>query len=598
MKRRDHRFFPPGVAAAAAALLLAPSTALAAGPLAVLTEPGGYISSLRVLLVFICLIPWLAFCQFVNKDTLFVRRLRQERWNGIVLGGGIIGLALWILMPWDTVGLFAAGFGLWLVTTAGTCSTYVIIRNGLVDPGARVFTPRHIKSWLGGLGQKREQRMQAVERVRLSAHDGAKIPPPTDPNKMDVYETAQTLLFDAFWRRATEVELLLGRNAARLAYRIDGVVTRRDDLLEHEDAEKAITFIKQAAGLDPDERRRPQTGAIRGAISGQDGGMTEVEVRTSGTTEHERLSLKIVADESRLRIGDLGMDEKQQGQFEEVCSQSAGLVIVCGPKASGVTTTLYAALRSHDAFMQNLLTIERESLMELENITQHIYDSTKHEASYARQLQSVLRREPDVVMISECQDRETAHLAARAACDGKKIYMGMQARDCFDALKKLVSLAGDTDAVADALQAIVSQRLVRKLCIACRQAYRPDPQLLKKANLPADRIEHFYRPPPDGLVDQKGNPIVCPNCQASGYFGRTGVFEVLLVDEAVRDLIRNGQPMKMIEAQARKSGLVNLESAALKKVMDGVTGMSEVLRVLRNEETVNRVSRPKPREGG
>ena len=121
--------------------------------------------------------------------------------------------------------------------------------------------------------------------------------------------------------------------------------------------------------------------------------------------------------------------------------------------------------------------------MELENITQNTYDSTKHEASYGRQLQTILRREPDVVMVSDCADRETAHLAAKAACDGKKIYAGVQARDCFDALKKLVSLAGDMDTVAQGLVAITSQRLIRMICIGCRLAYQPDPQLLKKANL-------------------------------------------------------------------------------------------------------------------
>src|SRR5690606_33119152 len=126
-----------------------------------------------------------------------------------------------------------------------------------------------------------------------------------------------------------------------------------------------------------------------------------------------------------------------------------------------VTTTLYAALRNHDAFMQNLLTLEHAPLMELENITQHIYDSTKHEASFARQLQTVLRREPDVVMVSDVPDRETAHLIAEAAHEGKKLYVGIQARDSFEALKKMLSLAGDTDTVAEALMAVTAQRLVR-----------------------------------------------------------------------------------------------------------------------------------------
>jgi type II secretory ATPase GspE/PulE/Tfp pilus assembly ATPase PilB-like protein len=168
--------------------------------------------------------------------------------------------------------------------------------------------------------------------------------------------------------------------------------------------------------------------------------------------------------------------------------------------------------------------------------------------------------------------------------DRKKIYMGMQARDTFDALKKLVSLAGDLDTVAQSLQMITCQRLVRKLCIACRQAYKPDPQLLKKANLPADKIEHFFRPPPGGLVDNKGNPILCTNCQGSGYFGRTGVFELLVIDDGLRELIKKGQPVSAIRAMARKNGMLYQQEVGLQKVMDGVTSMNEMLRVLREEE--------------
>ena len=268
-----------------------------------------------------------------------------------------------------------------------------------------------------------------------------------------------------------------------------------------------------------------------------------------------------------------------------VAGPPGGLFVVCGPRASGVTTTLYALLRMHDAFMTNLLTLEREPLRDLENITQHIYDATKHDGSYSRQLQTVLRREPDVVMVSDCLDRETAHLAAKAAAEGKRIYMGILARDSFESLKKLISLAGDTDTVADVLRVIACQRLVRKLCVACRLAYKPDVGLLRKANLPVDKIEHFYRPPkPEEMVDDKGNLRVCPNCQNSGYYGRTGLFEMLEIDSVMRELIANGQPLTAIRAQARKNGMLYLQEVGLQKVIEGVTGMNEMLRVLRDEE--------------
>ena len=572
------------------------STALGAEAL---PAPGSYVSYVRVLIILVSIVPWLLFCQWVDEDTRFVRRMKREMWNGVVLAGGVAGLAIWLLLPWKTPALFAAGFGLWFLVTGGTCAVYVVMRNGYVDASARVFTVRHIKEKMASLGKKKEARAAAIERVKLNGHNGDKITVPDDPNQMDAYEAAQTLLFDSLWRRATEVELLVGESTSKLAFRIDGMVTPRNDLLDRDEAGHALMFLKKAAGLDVEERRRPQQGSLTANIVGTTTPPTEVEVRTSATTQHERLSMRMVGEENRLRLADLGMTEKQQAQIEEILKKPTGLVVVSGPHGSGVTTTLYACLRQHDAFMQNLLTIEREPLMDLENITQHVYDSTKHEASYGRQLQTVLRREPDVVMVSDCADRETAHLAAKAACDGKKIYVGIQAMDSFDALKKLVSLAGDLDLVAQSLLAVTSQRLVRKLCIACRQAYKPQQQLLKKANLPVDKIESFYRPPPGGLVDEKGNPVLCTNCQGCGYYGRTGTYELLEIDDTLRDLIHKGQPISAVRAASRKTGMLYLQEVGLHKVISGTTSMNEMLRVLRGEDNgppaaPRRKASPKP----
>ncbi|UCD28941.1 MAG: Flp pilus assembly complex ATPase component TadA [Planctomycetota bacterium] len=578
--------------------LFVPAVALAADPLAELPKPGGYTSWIRIVFILVTLFGWWSFCEWVDKDTQHLRRLNREMWNGIILGGGAVGFAIMLLLPWSTTGLFVAGFALWFVITVGVCCVYVVIRNGYVEANVRVFTPAHIKGWLLSLGKQKSKVLDAVERVRINSSKGEKVAVPTEPEQIKAYEAAQNLLFDALWRRATDVELLVGSSASELRYRIDGVLTLQDDLLSREESEGALNFIKNAASLDIEEKRRPQAGEVRCAISGVGGGMTEIEVQSSGTTKHEKLAMRIVGDENRLRVNDLGMPAKQVELFEKLINESKGLMVVSGPRRSGITTTLYAALRQHDAFMQNLLTLEIQPLMDMENITQHVYDSTKHEASYARQLQTVLRREPDVVMVSDCMDRETAHLAVTAGMI-KKIYMGIQARDSFEALKKLVSLAGDMDTVADSLLAVCCQRLVRKLCIACRQAYRPDRQLLKKANIPVDKIEHFYRTPPEGLVDSKGNPVLCSNCQGSGYFGRTGVFEILYIDDDIRESIRKGQPVNAIRAQARKNGMHYLQEVGLQKVIEGTTSMNEVLRALRSNDgdTVKKAASLPKKEG-
>ncbi|NLX14489.1 MAG: Flp pilus assembly complex ATPase component TadA [Phycisphaerales bacterium] len=548
---------------------------------------GEYTSWGRILAIVIVFLIWLLFCQWVGQDTTTIRKLNQPLWQGVVLGGGFLGLATLLLAPWNTPQLLWAGFGLWVVLILSTTCIYVVVRNGYVEPAARVGTKEHLARWMKNVGKKKEEKMDAVERVRMVAHDGAKVACPSDKDGIEAFEIVQDLMFDALWRRATEVVLILTAQEPRLLYRIDGVVTPRADLLDKEQAEKVIPFIKKHSGLDVDEHRRPQVGTILAGITGGNyRGTTEIEVKTSGTTQEERLRMQIIGDQNRLRINDLGMTEPQRELFEKTAGDMAGLTVVSGPHGSGLTTTLYAALRTHDSFMQNILTLERQPLMDLENITQHVYDATKHEASYARQLQTVLRREPDVVMSSDCVDRETAHLAVKAACESKKMYLGIQARDTFEALKKLVSLAGDMEGVADALQIVTCQRLVRKLCVACRIPYRPDKQLLKKANLPVDKIDHFYRAPKaEDLVDEKGRAKgVCPNCQGSGYFGRTGVFEILEINEPIRELIRKGQSLNAIRAQARKNGMLYLQEVGLQKVIEGITSMNEMLRALRDEE--------------
>ncbi|MCL2329954.1 MAG: Flp pilus assembly complex ATPase component TadA [Phycisphaerae bacterium] len=589
------------MALAAAVSLMATSSAWASSasaagttilnPLAALPASNQYVSIIRIVLVLVAVMPWLLFCQWLDKDVAkFRSRLSQELWNSLVLGSGIVGIILWIFLPWKTAGLFAAGFGLWFVIVVGVCGTYVFVRNNGVDAPSRVFTPRHIKAWFSNLtkgGKKDVGPSLAIERVKITGADKRKISMPADPTQTSAYEAAQNLLFDSLWRRATDVELIHSGELIKLAYRIDGVATPRPELLTAESAEQAIRFLKKIAGLAVDEKRKPQKGTISGVIPGGPSGEVKIDVITSGTTQHEQLSLKIVSDENRLRINDLGLTKPQQEIIDEWFKDksSGGLVLVSGPRASGVTTTLYSLLRCHDAFMQNLLTIEQKRMMELENITQYIYDSTKHEGSYSRQLQTVLRREPDVVMVSDCLDRETAHLAVTAARSGRRIYMGVQAKDSFDALKRVLSLAGDTDAVADALMGVTSQRLMRKLCVACRIAYKPDPQVLKKANLPIEKIEHFYRmPKPEEYVDAKGKPRVCPNCQNSGYFGRTGIFEVVAMNEELRNQIRAGQPVNTIRAAARKAGMFYLQEVGVQKVIDGATSMAEMLRVIRDEE--------------
>ncbi len=554
---------------------------LAMFTLGALPAPGGYISVFKTVFVLAFFGLWLIFGQWVNRDTKYVKTSR-DMWNGIVLAGGVAGLAAWLLLPWQG-GMFFLGWLVWLLVAAGSAAAYVLHRNARVQPATRVLTPTHIARAVSQIGQSKEKKIEAVERVRISDHEGRIVAVPEEPLELEQFMAAQDLLSDALWRRASEVDLTCAGEKVLLGYRIDGVIAKRNDLLDRTRAEHALNLIKAKAGLNLAERRRPQTGRISVTYPVGTTNAAQIEVRTSGSTAGERLFLDVVAEEARLRLSDLGLHPQRLAQLEEMVSRSQGLIICSGPTGSGVTTTLYAALRGHDVFTKNIHTLERKALMDLENVTQHLHDSENPGLGFARQLQSIVRREPDVVMVADCLDRETAQLVTQAAASGKKIYLGMTAKDTFEALKKYMTLAESRRRTTQALLCITCQRLIRKLCPACRQAYKPDAQLLRKANLPTDKIEYFYRPPTEPLRDKHGNEIICPNCQGSGHYGRTGVFELLIVDDSVREMLAGKGTLPQVRALCRKNRMLYLQEEGLLKVMDGVTSMNEVIRGLRDE---------------
>ena len=244
-----------------------------------------------------------------------------------------------------------------------------------------------------------------------------------------------------------------------------------------------------------------------------------------------------------------------------------------------MTTTLYSLIRRHDAFTQNINSLEVDPLTELDNITQHFLDKGFNPKETYRRLESVLRSDPDVVLVGFCHSAEMAQVGTKGARMGKKLYFGMNHPSTFHALQQWLKMVDNNDKVAESLLAITAQKLLRKLCSECREAYTPDPRLLKKLNLPADRIKQFYRPPTEVETDKRGNPILCEECQGVGYVGRTAVLETLFVTDSLRELFRQAVPLNALRAQCRKERMLYLQEQALRKVIDGTTSIQEVLRI-------------------
>lgn len=545
--------------------------------LAALPQTGGYFSPVAIAVYLVCVLLWAHASAWVQKDTVRVK-VPAGMWVAMVFASGAAALILWLLVP-----MFWLGLVLYVVLFGTASIVYVVYRNGRVAPGQTVLTLAHIQRLAKGNRGADPDVGFSKDRVRIKMPDGKTPTWPTDPDENAAFAAVQDLLFDAIWRRASDVRMdLAADQPVKVIYRVDGV----DRLREPLDAAlgpRMFAHLKRIGGMNAEEHRRPQSGRFKAAIgAGGKGDKTvDIEAKTSGSTAGERFIFKIVSEESKFRLPDIGLTDKQLPVVQELVKQPRGLVIVSGPKSNGITSTLYALLREHDAFLQNVHTLEVSKDQEVENITQHVFDSQGGEVTYGKRLRSILRMEPDVCMVSDLADAETAQVVATYAKQGKKLYLGLPARDAFSALQKYMQAVGDPALASAGLQGILSQRLVRILCAECRKGYKPDPAILKKANLPLGENRPFYRPPnPNELeVDKQGNPIICSVCQGSGYLGRTGVFELLVIDDDFRAKLSKGTPLATIKAEARKRGMLYLQEIALHKVYDGLTSINEVLRV-------------------
>jgi type II secretory ATPase GspE/PulE/Tfp pilus assembly ATPase PilB-like protein len=256
------------------------------------------------------------------------------------------------------------------------------------------------------------------------------------------------------------------------------------------------------------------------------------------------------------------------------------MLIVCGPTGAGKSTTLYSALNRIDRYQKNVITIENPVECQVGNVTQ-IEVNLKTGKTFAAELRSILRQDPDVIMIGEVRDSETAEIACQAAQTGHMVFTTLHANDAVTAMIRLLDLGVQPATMASAISAVLAQRLVRVLCPKCKVRYKPNPDMLRKANLPIDKIKHFYRPPEgnERPVDEEGQPHDCPYCGGTGYRGRTGIFELLVINDRLRELIRDNPNINAIKQEAVKSGLKYLQEDGLRQVIAGKTSIQELLRV-------------------
>jgi type II secretory ATPase GspE/PulE/Tfp pilus assembly ATPase PilB-like protein len=529
------------------------------------------VSWIKPILLLGTLIPYLWAVTKIEADT---RRFifNVPLWNGILVGAGIVGVLAALAIP-----IFWIGWPVMILVYAGSLYAYWQYRDKRVPETARF---RLFSKDLGKRMDERRARKALADSVLkfADAKGHSKPPPLRDSPEFAVHMALENVIAPALERRAGRIELLAaGANQPVIpTHTIDGV-RYKSDAIAPNIANEAIDYIKKLAGLDLQDRRRRQSAEMR--ISGPTrDAVATVTVWGSNAGQSLRIDFDRVKS-MQIPFDNLGLLPGQLDLLKRYADPQMrhGIVLVSTPPGQGLTTLGYSLLSRHDAYTCNIKTLERQVDVELEGVDHAQFNPANPTVDFATNLQSILRRDPDVVFVSDVSDANTARIVTAPGMQGPLLYVGIPAESVAGAVSEWFRTVGDMRAASRGLVCVVNARLIRKVCEACRQPIQPSPELLKSLGVPAGKSVQIFRQ--NGKVQVKNRIEDCPVCQGTGYFGQTAVFEIMPVDDAMRETLATGDFKAAYSHARRENRLVTLKEAAMAKVRDGVTTADEVVRV-------------------
>jgi general secretion pathway protein E len=390
-----------------------------------------------------------------------------------------------------------------------------------------------------------------------------------------IVKLVNSLLHNAVKERASDIHIEPLERELRVRFRIDDVLYEPIKPLAKSLQASIVSRIKIMGHLNIAEKRLPQDGRIRLKIAGRD---YDVRLSTLPVAYGERVVMRLLPrTQDFLDLEKLGFDPNQLGTMQRLVSRPNGIVLVTGPTGSGKTTTLYGALARINATDKNIITIEDPVEIQLPGIGQ-IEVNAKVGLTFANGLRSILRQDPNVILVGEIRDLETAEIAIQASLTGHLVFSTLHTNDAPSAITRLVDMGVEPFLVGSSLVAVVAQRLVRVLCRECRVAYEATPEELRQIGV---------RPP--------GRPVrlfraeSCAACNYTGYRGRVGIFEIMQVDDDIRGLVSQNVDSKTIKNKAVSKGMHTLRSDGARKVLTGITSIAEVLRATEEEAAVAQI---------
>lgn len=562
------------------------------------------VSWYKPIVMLVMFLPWAWVVSKIYDKHAAQFFLPRQKWNlahmVAALGALAAVLLVGLAMP-GSEGGFWIGLGIGLIVLAADLYAYVHVAN----KDDRVPERHHI-TWATFF--KREQKKKKVVKgpaeikfaIRNQDEKGKYtklvVVPAVETPEMEVRTTAEKIYGNALKARASQIDIGPTGNpdgGYGVKLLVDGVF-QPGETMPAANAARVMDFFKACAVLDVADRRRKLQGLCQ--FEEADSKHT-VRVTSVGGQGGLRVSLLLDPETAVIKKAeDLGMLPTQLEELKKIVEDGKGVVLLNTPRDNGRTTLLYSVLKRHDAYINNVQTVEIDPQANLEGVRGNKFDAASDAnlpagatgPEFATLVRSIMRRDPQVVGVAELPDAATAKEVSRADHERARVYLSFNAPDAAAGVQAWVKFVGDQRAAGECLHGVIAGKLLRKLCTNCRVAYPPAPDMLKKLGIPEGKVQQLFKK--GGQVLIKNKPEVCPVCAGSGYYGQDGVYEVCLFGKEERDLVAAGN-ISGLRAAMRKRNVPTIQQVAIRKAVDGITSVEEVMRITTGDA-------PAPAAGG
>ena len=544
---------------------------------------GHYLSWIKIIACWLLFLTWVSTTDWLSTDCQALK-FDYLRWNPIVFGAFMAAFVLVWLIPY-----FWVGFFLLLIAYVAPLATYIILRNKKVDNNQRVLTPEHLRYWLATkfdkigvkMASERLDRHEKGPPVKLLAQGG----PDERTNNARLLLarqspgllTAREIIAAGLAGRATALMLDYSHQGVAVRRLVDGVWIPAGEVKDRELGDPALESLKVLCGLNPKDRQNRQQGTF---TADYEKIRYDATFSSQGTPGGERVVLQFEDKKVRFKtLDDLGMRTKLQEQLKGLLAEHQGLALFSAPPGGGLRSTMDVALHVCDRYVREFAALEDEAIpyQPIENIPVTTYKSADGQ-SPADVLTKLFRTEPNVVVVRDLVNAQTVSMLCQEVAENRLIISTVRAKDCAEALLRVLVLGAPPAEFAKAVTVVVNQRLLRKLCDSCKEAYAPTPEMLRQLGIPTGRVQAFYRPPQPNPQEPK-EP--CQVCGGIGYLGRTAIFEVLPVGDATRKVLNFNPKLELVRQAARKDGMKSLQEEGVLLVIKGVTSLPELMRIMK-----------------